>query len=240
MYDRETGDRVDQAYNLKPDITGVNNVKASKHPPPKPGNATKAEDFVCYWSLLTTRSTSTRPDRFQIEMPVEVKGDWRLMIRQLGSYCRAQFSAFPLRAATVGIAVDHTKYCLRFVIFHRGGLTATSVLNLTSTKDRKEIQELMLAILLWQSPRDACLPSFTDGRRFRFPIPAFCEYEISQVLYRSLSIRGRSTYVTLLKKIASSVSPQVNQDMPVVLAPKYNLRAIRGISESRHPFFLFK
>jgi hypothetical protein len=200
-YDRPTGDKVKNSAPLKPDIVGL----AIKDMPPS--------DFVACWSKLPEQS---KRDPRKIAMAVEVKANWKDMLLQSCTYGRAQFNDTPLRTFTVTIAVNHIAETLRVLIFHRGGLSTTKELRLT-TKDGKghdihKFMKILLSILLWQTPGDAGFPEFTDAEKFIFPSGENDTVEAiqEQLLHNRQSSRGRNTFVALMKHLSSDneVTPQ--------------------------------
>lgn len=215
-YDKATGDGIHNASALKPDFVGLDDV-ADSNP----------EDFLCWWSLPSHEIAETgkgkkrkdTPD-FEIAVPGEVKGDWKVMVQQAGTYARGLFAASPLRRFALVIAVDHKQKLLRYLIFHHGGLSASQPLNLTDAKDCRAILKVLLSILLWQSPEDAGLPSFTDGHHFVLPHPLDGMFKIECVIHQALSTRGRNTYVARLKPLQnddlkqSGISDTESADKP--------------------------
>jgi hypothetical protein len=94
-YDKVTGDGIDNASALKPDFVGVDDVEVPNE-----------EDFLCWWSLPSPEIAETgkgkkRKDipNFEIAVPGEVKGDWKEMVQQAGTYARGLFAASPYTAS---------------------------------------------------------------------------------------------------------------------------------------------
>ncbi|KAF8314585.1 uncharacterized protein EI90DRAFT_3135848 [Cantharellus anzutake] len=193
-YDRQTGDKVKNAAPLKPDIVGL----AVEDTPPS--------DFVACWSKPPEQS-KRNPRR--IAVAVEVKADWKDMLFQSCTYGRAQFNDTPLRTFTVTIAINHAAETLRVLIFHRGGLTTSKELRLTTKDgnphDIRKFMKILLSILLWQTPGDAGFPEFTDANRFIFPSGEDDTVEAiqEQVLHNRQSSRGRNTFVALMQHFPS-------------------------------------
>ena len=132
----------------------------------------------------------------------EVNKDWRELVRQAASYARAMFNAVPLRAFALVIGVNHQHAELRFLIFHRGGLTTNTPLKLNKTSDLMLVQKIMMSVLLWQTPLDAGLPSFTDAHDFLLPLPRSVSPvlgKIEHIHYATCAVRSRATWVAHLK-----------------------------------------
>lgn len=97
------------------------------------------------------------------------------------------------------------------MIFHRGGLTATLPIDITTPEGTKEVCYIFTAILLWKSPSDAGLPAFTDGKTLK--LTEDCDVDIKKVMHTVDCVRGRSTWVVEIGVGA----PQVGlEEVPVV------------------------
>jgi hypothetical protein len=103
-YDRETADGIDGAHALKPDLVGCD------------------EDVP--WS----RKVSWR----EIRIPVEVKDSWSDMVTQAATYARCMFAASSGRQYVLVITLHHPSSEVRFLFFHRGGLTSSPIFDLTN------------------------------------------------------------------------------------------------------------
>ncbi|KAI0754535.1 hypothetical protein C8Q80DRAFT_1139655 [Daedaleopsis nitida] len=177
VYDKPTKDGVEGAAPLKPDLVGVASGEAG--------------DLVCYWSPPDSGKSG-------ILLPVEVKKSWTEIIKQAATYARAMVSAAPLRLFSVVIGVNHLKGTLRFLIYHRGGLTMSHQISLQEPQGRRDVQSIIFAILLWRNHEDAGFPSCTSGPVSMLPSGDKNEsvkLKTNEVLFSSLSIRGRGTCV---------------------------------------------
>ncbi|KAI0754555.1 hypothetical protein C8Q80DRAFT_1139693, partial [Daedaleopsis nitida] len=138
------------------------------------------------------------PGASGILLPVEVQKNWTEIIKQAATYARAMVSAAPLRLFSVVIGVNHERETLRFLIYHRGGLTMSHEISLQEPQGRHNVQSIIFAILLWRNHEDAGFPSFTTGTVSLLPSRDKDESVTlitNKVLFKSLSIRGRGTYV---------------------------------------------
>ncbi|KAI0769806.1 hypothetical protein C8Q74DRAFT_1421372 [Fomes fomentarius] len=145
VYDRATKDGVQGAGALKPGLVGV--------------AATMSARPACYWTLPAQSPKDAR----KILIPVEVGGNWPEIVGHAGTYARAQVNAVPLRLFSLVIGVNYESRSLRFLIYHRGGLTASHELMLDEPAGRRHVQEILFSIVLWQSSEDAGFPSLTNG-----------------------------------------------------------------------------
>ena len=152
----------------------------------------------------------------EVGIPTEVKDSWSRIVTQAGTYARALVSAMPLRLFSLVIGVNHKTHTLRFLIYHRGGLTASHDIDLDEEKGRRDVQRILFSILLWQTPDDAGFPAFTNGLATVIPsepltpsgpseastalelpkgntssLPVFTD----KVFFHSTCVRGRGTLV---------------------------------------------
>ncbi|KAJ7903406.1 hypothetical protein B0H14DRAFT_3679709 [Mycena olivaceomarginata] len=81
----------------------------------------RSETNVLYWNFSEERN--------RMQLPVAVNKDWVHMLSQANNYARCLFDANPSRAFALVLAYNHRTYELRFLIFHRGGLTSHAPLN---------------------------------------------------------------------------------------------------------------
>ncbi|KAF8322905.1 uncharacterized protein EI90DRAFT_3019966 [Cantharellus anzutake] len=199
-YHKPTFDKVQNAAPLKPDIVGL----VIEDMP--------SGDFVACWSKPPK---SCERNLQRIAVAVEVKDRWKDLLLQSGTYGRAQFNDTPLRSFTATIAINHATETLRVLIFHRGGLSASKELRLTTkdgeAHDIRKFMKILLSMLLWQTPGDAGFPEFTDGKKFIFPSGEDDTVEAihQEVLYNRPSSRGCNTFVALMQ-----LSPSNNKAVP--------------------------
>ncbi|KAJ3773451.1 hypothetical protein FB446DRAFT_836689, partial [Lentinula raphanica] len=189
-YDKPTGDGIDDAAPIKPDLVGVEN----KTPP-----------SICYWKFPLDVDEKDR-SKALIKIAVEAKRVPSKLLWQSATYGRAEMATIPLRLFSLAISINQQKHELRFLIFHHGGITATKTLSLKNEADRRDICLIMTSIIFWQTPADAGIPSFTDGATFILPPLAGNDKdlpgpsaELKEVLHQSHSIQGRNTWVCLIE-----------------------------------------
>ncbi|KAF8305175.1 hypothetical protein DL93DRAFT_2066436, partial [Clavulina sp. PMI_390] len=96
-YDRSTLDGIDGAASLRPDLVSIRGGKTLDTLPKS----------RCWWR--------------DIDFVVEVKGDWKPLVAQAGTYARALLSVDPRRTFALVIAYNHEDHQVRFLFFHRGG-----------------------------------------------------------------------------------------------------------------------
>ncbi|KAJ7229055.1 hypothetical protein GGX14DRAFT_346042 [Mycena pura] len=188
VYDKPTGDGIDGSAALKPDLVGFQDGKDI------PRNGLKImEGYSLYWS-----HTQDPP----IAIPVEVKKSWRELVEQAASYARCLFSARPLRRYALVLAYNHKAKQFRFLIFHRGGSTASRPLDLHTADGRKELVRVFLALLTCQNISDAGFPDWCNDNQFKLPVDEkgtrHVLADIDDVLHHVTCCRGRAARVSLV------------------------------------------
>ncbi|KAJ3515946.1 hypothetical protein NLJ89_g1437 [Agrocybe chaxingu] len=183
-YDRPTGDGIRAAHPLKPDLAGGRKlVVIFQQEPSAP----------LYWS-------SVDKSHHQIDIPVEVKLDERDMVAQAATYARCLFSASPSRIFSLVLCFNQRKKALRFVIFHRGGLTASLPLDLDTQEGREGALELFLSIACWTSATDAGFNPSCNDLEYMIPLNSAgtegVRATITANLYEAICVRGSSTKVS--------------------------------------------
>ncbi|KZV74258.1 hypothetical protein PENSPDRAFT_648102 [Peniophora sp. CONT] len=189
-WDEALDERVGHTFSFKPDLVGVDST-----------NTNLAE---CYWSLPIILASST-------EDPLELENGWLSLVAQAAIYARDMFSALPLRTFCIVIGLDHVENELRFMISHRGGLTATVPIDITKPEGANNVCYIFTAILLWKSPSDAGLPAFTNGKTLK--LTEDCDVDVKKVLHTMDCVRGRSTWVA---EISVGAPHQAQEPVPVV------------------------
>ncbi len=116
-------DTIEGTAPLKPDGLAVNG-----------GAIIDENTFNAFWNLFMENRTSV--DR-QVEFTVEVKESWAELIYQMATYARAQFAVLPLRSFVIGIGVNHRAGTIRFLIFHRGGVTMSVPIKIIHERPKK-------------------------------------------------------------------------------------------------------
>ena len=95
------------------------------------------------------------PHTNQILVPVEVGRNWTSMVMQSVTHARTLFSASPSRQFALALGFRHVEAELRFLVFHRSGLTASIPLCVRDEQGRRDILRVFLSILSWKSANDA-------------------------------------------------------------------------------------
>lgn len=197
---RKVGDRVDHASPLWPDITGGKGISAFR-----------GEQL--YW-----RPPREKPNH-RITLPVELKNNWRDMVSQAATYARSLFSANPMRIFALVLAFNQEQSTLRFLVFHRSGLTTSEECNITKEDGLKEVAHLFLTLTCWRTAEDAgfitcyshsayLLPRDQDGTNH-------VSAEVERILFWHHCIRGRMTLVSRLR--LSSDTPQDATNLPRIV-----------------------
>jgi len=180
VYNKITGDGVEGASPVKPDLVG--------------GLDLEPNDRVA-WS---PENSETK----QVLLPVEVKAEWAPMVIQAATYARCLFSASPSRQFAVVLGFRHTKAELRFLVFHRGGLTGSKPLSVKDEPGQKDILRILLSVLNWRSAEDAGFTGFYNN----FEMSLFRHEDdksgvvasVAEVLHDGLCIQGRASRVILM------------------------------------------
>ncbi|TCD62006.1 hypothetical protein EIP91_007624 [Steccherinum ochraceum] len=180
-YDRETADGIGGASPLKPDVVGI---KGSR-----PGNRVRPKEHL-WWKPPMNQLL------LQLLLPCEVKGRWKDLIMQAATYARALFFAAPSRIFALTLAFNHKTMQLRFLIFHRGGLTASKPLCPSQPEHFGRILQLFLSIMLWQTPTDAGFLGSCNELVYAIPSSLNNTATVQEVLHNSDCVRGRATRVS--------------------------------------------
>ena len=146
---------------------------------------------------------------YRLSLPGEVKKDWPELVCQAGMYARCLFNANPLRQFALVLGYNHVKQELRFLIFHRGGLTSSLPLNPNSDAGRQDILRIFFAILSWKTPADAGFPMWCNNSEMELPLSTTSgdestRVQVKKVLHRTLCIRGRAAQVSLVSMLNAS------------------------------------
>ena len=180
VYDRPTVDGVESAAPVRPDLVGGFDL---------------ASDESVAWS-------PQGPGIKQVLLPVEVKADWAGMVNQAATYARCLFSASPSRHFVVVLGLRHTTAELRFLVFHRGGLTASHPLSVEDERGQRDILRIFLSILSWRCPEDAGFHGFYNDIEMSLPRHEKDETgvvaRVEEVLHDSLCVQGRASRVLLM------------------------------------------
>ncbi|KAF7316184.1 hypothetical protein MIND_00136600 [Mycena indigotica] len=191
VYARPTADGVLKEAPLQPDIVLV--PKNTGHDSAK----IRVRDGIrLVWNRLDSKD-------IQIQIVVEVKNEWTELIRQAATYGRAAFSAFPLLTWVLAMGYNQATGKLRFLIFHRGGLTCSPPLNIFDDAGRDDCLKIIMAVLTCNTPSAHGYVEWCDGPRVRLPVSInnarqvseYVDASIKDVLHSDTCCRGRATQV---------------------------------------------
>ncbi|EIW76053.1 hypothetical protein CONPUDRAFT_169241 [Coniophora puteana RWD-64-598 SS2] len=181
-YNKELSDGIGDVSKISPDLAGYIREKAEEVPPEK-------------FSWIPSDEAQDGKKLRELLIPVEVKSkSWPRIVLQAATYSRGLFYAVPLRQYSLVLGYHHVHKELRFLVYHSGGLTASTALKIDDRNDRKEILRLFCAILTWQTRGDAGLPEWCDHSACCLPREAgghVAKLRIKEVLQRTLAVRGR-------------------------------------------------
>ncbi|KAJ7122879.1 hypothetical protein C8R44DRAFT_876075 [Mycena epipterygia] len=162
VYDKETGDGVEGAHALKPDLVGL---------------VGGGDDNKLYWTPTRQAATSDT---------AAGRGE----------------DASPSRTFALVIGYNQTKRELRFLVFHRSGLTSSEPCNLSQPQGREDALRLMMTILLWSKPQHAGFISTSN--EFEYLVPKSpnsvesIQAKVEEIIHASTCVRGRATRVCRL------------------------------------------
>ncbi|KAH8983754.1 hypothetical protein EDB92DRAFT_1889715, partial [Lactarius akahatsu] len=121
-HDEEMLEAVDSKEPLKPNILGL--VRSP---------------------LPCTQRISWNDD--DVAVVVEVKHGQRKLVSQLSTYARCYLSVDRRRSFSIAIAFDHQTLQMRFIVFHRSGLSSSHELSLHSEAGFQSVVKHMVGIL---------------------------------------------------------------------------------------------
>lgn len=185
-YGKTIGDGAGCTASLRPSIGGGNGLKNGE---------------PLFWRP---------PDGYkqQMQLPVEVNRSWAGLVLKGAMSARCLFSANPSRTFALVLGFHPSDQCLRFLIFHSGGLTSSTALSLKEPLARIDVLRLIMTLLLWTTPQDAGFISSSDDFGYLVAQPTdpsqYVPTSIEEVLYDSTCVRGQATSVFRLKCCPSS------------------------------------
>ncbi|KAF7316189.1 hypothetical protein MIND_00137100 [Mycena indigotica] len=206
VYNRPTADGISGATPLKPDVAGVNSTT-----PHDEETLQVSVDTKLFWSKQEEQD-------ILIDIPVEVKATWPALVLKAVAYSRAVFAASPFRRSALVLGFNQSTLELRFLIFHRGGLTSSRALKLRERSGREACMRFMLALSTCETHRDIGLPSWFNGASFKLPITIdsnnnatrFVDAVVEKMLHADVRSRGRATHVFGLSYTCSLTPSTVN------------------------------
>ncbi|KAF9040493.1 hypothetical protein BDP27DRAFT_1435139 [Rhodocollybia butyracea] len=189
VWDKPVSDKIDHAAYLQPDGVGV---------------FQKSLPVRVYWGWPQDS------DGVTIEFPVEDKDDWPELIVQAATHARAMFRTNPLRSHVIVLAFNYKQGNTRFLVFHRGGLTASDPLPLFTQAGQRDFLRVLFSLFTWKTPGDAGFPIWYNGTEMSLlgaemlPLP-FSSVQIDSVLYKSICVRGLAPHVyTFQHRVATN------------------------------------
>ena len=181
VYDKPTEDGIHNSAALKLDLVGGLNLNSTER---------------AAWSPIDEKVN-------QVLLPVEVKNDWAQLVAQAATYARCLFSASPSRQFALTLGFQQSKAELRFLVFHRGGLTSSKPLSVQDKKGQQDILRIFLSILNWKSSIDAGFLDFSNDIDMFLPLRKNEETGVvatlSEVLHDGLCVLGRASGVLLME-----------------------------------------
>ncbi|KAG7094145.1 hypothetical protein E1B28_007757 [Marasmius oreades] len=191
VYDRPMLDGIDGAAAVKPNLGSSRNLQ---------------EGVKLSWGAVEAKGVR------QMDVPGEVKLLWSQLLAQAAVYARYLFSASPTRTWSLVLGFNQKEKNLRFLIFHRGGCTASTDLNLTTEQGRKEACRLILTMLLWTEDYHAGFCCFSTDKEYAIPGPErdptlFLKARVEKNLHHTLAVCTRGTLVSILSKSAIDPTP---------------------------------
>jgi len=102
--------------------------------------------------------------RIDLAIPVKLDEDWPAVVAQAARSAQILYAACQLRIFGLIIGFRYTTLELRFLIVHRGGVTASKPLSVVEEQGKKDIIRVFLSVLTWRTEEDAGIPKFVrDG-----------------------------------------------------------------------------
>jgi len=108
-----------------------------------------------------------------LAIAVKLDEDWPAVVAQAVRSAQVLYSACHLRTFGLIIGFRYTTLELRFLIVHRGGLTASKPLSVVEERGKKDILRVFLSILMWRTEEDAGIPEFLREPLLGVPVEAF-------------------------------------------------------------------
>lgn len=93
----------------------------------------------------------------EFAVPVKLDEDWPAVIAQAARSAQILYSMNSWRKFVLIIVFRHPTLELRFLILHRGGLTASKPLSVVGEEGKKDILRVFLSMLMWENGEDAGL-----------------------------------------------------------------------------------
>jgi hypothetical protein len=109
----------------------------------------------------------------ELAIPVKLDEDWPAVMAQAARSAQILYSACHLRKFGLIIGFRYTTLELRFLIVHRGGVSASKALSVVEEQGKKDIIRVFLSVLTWRTKEDAGIPKFfSDSLSINIPAGA--------------------------------------------------------------------
>jgi hypothetical protein len=169
VYDKPVADGIDDSHPLKPDSLGCNR------------------------EILPDEKVPWR----DIRIAVEVKNNWPDLVVQAATYSRCMFASSRGQTYNIVIGFHYKRRELRFLFFHRGGVTAY-LADLTTDVGWRRLVAAMVGLASVPDRDSAGMDSSRDNFHFNLPAVGLCA--IVQPICTRDCVRGRATYVAKLNR----------------------------------------
>jgi hypothetical protein len=170
-YDAEMQEKFDSTRPFRPDILGFRSSSRTPYEQPVSWN-----DVAIY---------------------VQVKANLVETIKQLAIYARTHLALNRRRSFSIGMSFDHRTMVLRFLCFHRSGISASPPLHLNTPKDFKSFIEHMVGLLSIKDEEAFGLDLTRAEDVYRLD---GSDYKIMRTIHMRVSVRGHATVVYSLKR----------------------------------------
>ena len=177
-YNRVTEDGVDGAHVPKPDLVGCDQEITGRKKVP--------------WHA--------------IRIPVEVKKSWPDTVAQAAAYARCMFAASSGRQYALVIALNHISTEVRFLFFHRGGLTASPAFNLNHNSGWMRFICAMVGLASVNDRFSCGMDHSFDNSQIALPLGGL--WKVNGWLYIGNCIRGRATQVVHVSRVSQAEEPK--------------------------------
>ena len=208
-YDRETADGIDGAHALKPDLVG------------------------CDEDIPSSRKVFWR----EIRIPVEVKDSWSDMVAQAATYARCMFAASSGRQYALIITLHHPSSEVRFLFFHRGGLTSSPIFDLKTKDGFAMFVAAMAGLAAVNDQVSGGMDDSVNNSQIYLPVGGL--WRVENWLFNGNCVRGRATQVVRISKTQSTGAVMVPEHTgPTTRAMARRAAHIVARPETRPPVVL--
>ncbi|KAJ7639177.1 hypothetical protein FB45DRAFT_904903 [Roridomyces roridus] len=164
-------------------------------------------DFRLYWKAPL--------DDVVVPIPIVVESNWAVLLQQATQDARSLFAASPLRRFALVFAWNHHCRQFRFLLYHRGGISASYPFDPRTTFGRRDIFQVILALRTCRNWEDLGFPAWHKEQRFRLPVDEHAESFVSassdDLIHADGRLRGRATHVYRLSYSPAQPLPSPSQ-----------------------------